>query len=192
MIVSLGGNGISRLNKAISLVEKNYTKNNIIIVTGYEGTNRTKENNIPDARLDIIKDLKNKNIKFILNPDLKNTAEEIIFVKKYMKNNDLKDVTFVTEPPHSRRILLLANILVKGDTNDFRYKIISYDTEYWDSNKYYKNNKAKEYALLEFIKIIYNLTYYSLFSNLEFVNYFEKDLEELKSEVSYKIKNLSN
>ncbi len=117
LIVSLGGNGYLRLQKSISLVEQNFS--NTIIITGYDGTKVTKAKNIPDPRLKVINNEKYKNINFIINPNLKNTAEEIIYVKKYMKENNLKDVTFVTEKPHSRRILILVNLL--GEKGDFKF-----------------------------------------------------------------------
>lgn len=187
LIVSLGGNGYLRLQKSISLVEQNFS--NTIVITGYDGTKITKERNVPDPRLKVINVEKYKHINFIINPDLKNTAEEIIFVKKHMKDNNLKDVTFVTEKAHSRRILILANIL--GENDNFKYKIVSYDTKYWDSNEYYKNRYAREYAFTEAVKIIFNVTYYGIFYNLGIHNFFDKDIEELKPMILNKIRNLA-
>jgi len=189
LIVSLGGNGCTRLQKSISLTEKGFS--NTIIVTGYDGTKVTKAKNIPDPRLKIINNEKYKNINFVINPDLKNTAEEIIFVKKYMKENNVTNVTFVTEKPHSRRILILANILEKGYDKNFTYKIVSNDLYYWTSNEYYKNKYSREYAFTELVKIIFNVTYYKFFHNLGFNNIFEKDLEKLKPLILNKIKNLA-
>ena len=77
LIVSLGGNGYLRLQKSISLVEQNFSST--IIITGYDGTKATKAKNIPDPRLKVMEEEKYKNINFIINPDLKNTAEEIGF-----------------------------------------------------------------------------------------------------------------
>jgi uncharacterized SAM-binding protein YcdF (DUF218 family) len=184
LIVSLGGNGYLRLQKSLSLVEQNFSST--IIITGYDGTKATKAKNIPDPRLKVMEEEKYKNINFIINPDLKNTAEEIVFVKKYMKENNLKDVTFVTEKPHSRRILILANIL--GEKSDFKYKIVSYNIKYWQSEEYYKNKYAREYAFIELVKIIYNVLYYGVFYNLGIDIFFEKSIEELRPLILNKIK----
>lgn len=190
LIVSLGGNGLLRLQKSISLVEKEFS--NTIIITGYEGTKITKAENIPDPRLKVIENEKYKKINFIINPDLKNTAEEVIFVKKYMKENNLSNVTFVTEKPHSRRILILANILEKGYDKNFTYKIVSNDLNYWDSNEYYKNKHSREYAFTEFIKIIFNVTYYGIFYNLGFEYIFKNQIEELEPIISNTIKKFAS
>lgn len=187
LIVSLGGNGYLRLQKSISLVEQNFS--NTIIITGYDGTKITKAKNIPDPRLKVINNEKYKNINFIINPDLKNTAEEIIYVKKYMKENNLKDVTFVTEKPHSRRILILANLL--GEKGDFKYKVVSNESKYWESKEYYKNKHAREYAFTETVKIIFNVIYYGIFYNLGIHNFFDERIEELKPIILNKIKNFA-
>ena len=80
-----------------------------------------------------------------------------------MKENNLTNVTFVTEEPHSRRILILANILEKNNDKSFTYKVVPNDLYYWSSNEYYKNKYAREFAFTEVVKIIFNITYYGIF-----------------------------
>ncbi len=77
LIICLGGgNYENRGKKSLELYEKDFVKTNTIIFTGY--TN--------------IKDFKGANI--VVNRNLQNTYEEVIFVKNYMKENGLKSATF--------------------------------------------------------------------------------------------------
>lgn len=180
LIVSLGGHGIKRTNVALNLEKRGYLNNNTIILTGYEGTKRTKSKNIPDARLQLISNPIYNHINFIHNEKPKNTAEEVIYIKKFMKKNRLKHVTFITEKPHSRRVLLLLNILETKDDENLNYQIVESNLSYWNSKYYYKNKHSREYVFKEVIKIAYNLIAYGIFYKLGILNYFEKNIEELK------------
>lgn len=77
MIICLGGgNYENRGKKSLELYEKDFVKTNTIIFTGY--TN--------------IKDFKGANI--VVNRNLQNTYEEVIFVKNYMKREWTKKCYF--------------------------------------------------------------------------------------------------
>ncbi|TLP36824.1 YdcF family protein [Arcobacter arenosus] len=178
LIVSLGGNGISRLKTSIELQKQGYINSNIIVLTGYEGTALTKSKNIPDARLKIVNQKKYNYINFIREENLKNTAEEVIFVKKFMKRKNFKSVIFVTEPPHSRRVLLLANILNIESEKEFDYTVVESKLKYWNSKTFYKNKHSREYAFNEIIKIPYNLIKYGIFYNLGFIPKLNNDMKK--------------
>lgn len=193
LLVCLGGHGISRTKVALNLEKQGYLNTNTIILTGYEGTKTTKKNNIPDARVKLIKQNKYTHINFIHNEKLKNTAEEVIFIKKYMKKNNMKSVTFVTEAPHSRRVLLLANILETNNDNNFIYKVVEHKISYWNSTNYYKNKYSREYAYKEYLKIIYNLFAYGIFYNIGLLTFLEDNtsIEEVKPLFNSFVKKIS-
>lgn len=75
-----------------------------------------------------------------------------------------------------------------GEKSDFKYKIVSYNIKYWQSEEYYKNKYAREYAFIELVKIIYNVLYYGVFYNLGIDIFFEKSIEELRPLILNKIK----
>ena len=52
----------------------------------------------------------------VIDESPKNTKEEVLFIKKYMKDHAYKSALLVTDPPHSRRVSLLTSLVsVEGD-----------------------------------------------------------------------------
>ena len=189
LLVCLGG-GKTRINKTLELYEKKFLKSNIIILTGYEGSRDNKLSNIPDKRLIKIRDAKYKSINFIINYDLKNTAEEIIFVKKYMKKNKLKSAIFITEEAHSRRVMLLIKFLKNSNDENLSFRVVKNDVYFWNKDNYYKNKFAREYAYKELIKIVYNTLAYGILYKFGYLENFEKYFENTKPIIIKKINEL--
>ena len=166
LIICLGGgNYENRGKKSLELYEKDFVKTNTIIFTGY--TN--------------IKDFKGANI--VVNRNLQNTYEEVIFVKNYMKENGLKSATFVSEAPHSKRILLFTKLFGMGD---FEFNVVGSDYE-WDAKYYYKYPHMTAFVFTEITKIFYNLFLYGLLDTLglkeSFQNNFQEEILEGKREI---------
>ena len=164
LVVCLGGNK-DRIFKALELYEKRYLLSNKIILTGYENPKsyNIKSNETEDLRFRTINQKMYSSIDFIYKNELKSTAEEILFVKEYMKNNNFNTVTFITENPHSRRVKFLFDIL--DNKISLKANIVSSNYEIWNSNKYYLNKHTLIYSLLECLKIFHNIIFYKLFAN---------------------------
>ena len=183
LLVCLGGNK-DRINKTLELFEKGYLSSNKIILTGYENP---KSYNIlnsenKDLRLTIIAQEKYKDIDFIHKEKLKSTAEEILFVKNYMIKHNIKDVIFITETPHSRRVDFLFNILLPKE--NLNIKIVANDYKIWDTKTYYKNKHTLIYSLLECLKIVHNIIFYKIFYNVVFFNDLKNIFNTYKSELT--------
>ena len=154
LIVCLGGGEeYVRIKKAISI----YQDGNLLLVTG--GTNFTKKDPMQDDRISYL--AKYPNIKYEYNPSLKNTADELIFIKKIIKNNNYKSITIVSDPYHTRRIEILAN-LFDFKKSGIELNIIGTDLNWWNKSNYYKEKKAIKAAFTELIKIPYNFIKYGL------------------------------
>jgi len=123
----------------------------------------------------------------VYNPKgLKNTYEEVTFVKRYMKEKDLKSATFISEAPHSRRILLFGSIF--GE-DDFEFSVVGSKYDKWNKKYYYQNPDTKSYAFSELTKIFYNLFVYGVLEPLglkeNFDDSFSDEVRQLKSLVRF-------
>ena len=154
LIVCLGGGEeYVRIKKAISI----YQDGNLLLVTG--GTNFTKKDSMQDKRISYL--VKYPNIKYEYNPSLKNTADELLYVKKIMKDYNFKNVSIVSDPFHTRRIQILAD-LFDFEKVGIELNIVGSDLSWWNKSTYYKEEKAIEVAFSELIKIPYNFIKYGL------------------------------
>jgi hypothetical protein len=166
LLVCLGGGFYkNRVEKTKELFESDYLKKDKIIFTGY----------------DKIKNFDNVNI---INPKgLKNTYEEVVYVKNYMKENGLKSATFISEAPHSRRILLFSKFFGDGE---YQFNVVKSEYE-WDAQYYYKYPHMRAYVFSEITKIFYNFFLYGLLKNLglkeQFENNFHQEIIEGKREI---------
>ena len=157
VIISLGGDDNHRIKKAIELYENSFSKKRLIIITG--GTEFTKRDNKIDSRIKYINSL-NKEINYIYNPDTKTTAQELIYLKKYLFENNLKKAIIVSDAFHTRRIKMLIDIL--GFDEDIELSVVKTEVPWWDDKEYYKNSLALKLALSEVLKIPYNYIKYQI------------------------------
>ena len=157
VIISLGGDDNHRIKKAIELYENSFSKKRLIIITG--GTEFTKRDNKIDSRIKYINSL-NKEINYIYNPDTKTTAQELIYLKKYLFENNLKKAIIVSDAFHTRRIKMLIDIL--GFDEDIELSVVKTEVPWWDDKEYYKNSLALKLALSEVLKIPYNYIKYKI------------------------------
>ena len=179
LLVCLGGGDYkTRIQKTMELYEKKYLKTDTIILTGYVNSKHEVQKGIvEDKRITFINN-HYKDINIIINKNLKNTAEEVKFIKSYMIKNKLENVTFISDPAHSKRILLFSDFLnIKGDEN-LSYKVVAAYDKYWQKYTYYKNKYSLTYALTEFSKILYGIFVYGILENLGLLETFEDSFKE--------------
>ena len=116
--------------------------------------------------------------------------EEILYVKDFIKEKNLTSVTFITEPPHSKRIEFFWNNFGEK-LNHVSFSVVASEFPSWNSSKYYENNLSIKYAFSEIIKLIYNFILYGLFENFgfkeEFESTYKKEIKELKKEFNIKL-----
>ena len=154
LIVCLGGGEKNlRIEKSISI----YQNGNLLLITG--GTEFTIKDPMKDDRISYL--AKYPNIRYEYNPSLKNTADELIFIKEIIKNNNFKSVTIVSDRYYTRRIEILAN-LFDFKKLEIELNIVGTDLNWWDKSSYYKEKKAIKVAFTELIKIPYNFIKYGL------------------------------
>lgn len=176
LIVCLGG-GTNNLRhkKTIELYKNGFLKNKYIIFTGGSYIYKNTYINIEE------------NINLIKNNKVKNTMEEILYIKDFIKEKNLSSVIFVTDAPHSRRVKFFWDTFGEK-LKDVSFTIVASDLTSWDSSKYYTNDFSLKYAFSELTKLVYNSILYGLLEKLglkkDFDNYFEDDLKNAKGIIS--------
>ena len=147
IIVCLGGGTIERVKKSIELFEKGYAGKQVFLLIGETWYNQPYiKKNHPD-------------IPIVIDEDPKNTKEEILFIKQYMKKNGYKSALIVTDPPHSRRVSLLTSRLSAEGDETMTFRVIGSDVKWWDRENYYKNERARGFVGHESIKVLYHLIF---------------------------------
>jgi len=179
ILVCLGGGDYKlRVKKTLELYEQNLSSSKVIILTGnVNSTREEKEGIVEDKRITYLKNNSLKKIHIVLNKDLKNTAQEIRYIKEYMLEHKLKSATFITEPPHSRRILLFSKIISVDDDSDLSFYVVGADYKNWDTDTYYEDKYAKRYAFSESIKMIYGLFVYGVLDKVGLLEWFENNFK---------------
>ena len=154
LIVCLGGGfHINRVKKSIELYQKGYLKGDYIIYTGVKSLSKN-----------VYQDIKN-NTNIIINDKVKNTMEEILYIKSFIKEHHLNSVTIITEIPHSRRVKIFWDNFGE-DLKDIHFSVVQSELPNWNSEKYYENKFSREYAFSELTKLVYNFFVYGILENI--------------------------
>ena len=158
MIVCLGGGkNLILVKKSVVLYDSDYSKNNVLIVTGR--TPFTQKNQYADKRMAYLYEL-DSNISVVYNPYTRNTAEDILYIKKYMQGHRYSTVTIMIDSPHSRRVKIWAGIL--GLKDKYTVNLVGSDEDWWGREQYYLNDKSRYSAFSELLKIPYNYLLYGI------------------------------
>lgn len=186
LLVCLGGGKYeTRIEKTIEVYKQTYLKTNNIILTGYvNNPNEVKKKILEDKRITYIKENISNDLNILFEKNLKNTVEEVRFVKKYMKENNLNTVTFISDPAHSKRIILFFKYLTNIDDENFSYQVVAAEDIEWNKSNYYENKYSFSYAITELAKIFYGFVKYGILEKFGldkyFETYFDDELKEAK------------
>lgn len=135
IIIVLGGGKDTRIKKGLELYKENFSNSNQIVIPHKNFTNAVLSKGYLE---NFIKKYEINESMIIYLERLPNTVEELIEIKKYLKQNDFKSVLFVTHPTHTLRIKLLANLLEDYEKEDIKINFASADhTKVWSSQYYF-------------------------------------------------------
>ena len=163
IIVYLGGGLNEPAEKSLLLYQKGYSKSGKIIYTGPKRFFYTQY----FGKLNRSVDKKSFFLEHGLRPEqliynnASNTMKEIKFVKHYLIKHGLQSALFVTDPTHSRRVMLLSK-LAGYKRSGIRITIVGSGVKWWDPSFYYLSKEGLAYSLLEVIKIPHNILFYGL------------------------------
>ncbi len=145
IIVCLGGGTIDRVKKSIELLEGGYSEKEVFLLIGESWYNQPYiKKNYPDMNI-------------VIDESPKNTKEEVLFIKQYMKKHGYKSALVVTDPPHSGRVKLLTSLIwVEGDEN-MTFAMIGTEVKWWDAEEYYKSERARGFVMHEVMGMVFHL-----------------------------------
>lgn len=190
IIVCLGGGDGARIKRALELYTQGYSRSNLLVLTGDDRTKKRKKLGMDDKRIEFLKKTNQyKNINLVHYKAIGNTKVEVIFIKKYMQEHHLNSAIIVSDPPHSRRIQLLLDLINVTNDNKLQFNIVSSNVSWWDTTKYYKSKKATAFAAREAIKLVYA---YIAFGLLEKIGLYDNTRELMMPYYKYFKRKIDN
>ncbi len=161
IIVSLGGGDGRRIKIALALYQKGFSRSGKFLYTGREIVNPALSTAFSKTLFLEKNGVPAENIVYIPRGVIFNTAEELFFIKDYMRLHGYKSVLIVSSPSHARRIKTIAGWIADFHKTDLTYYVTAYH-EISDNplSCLWNKEERKEY-FLEFEKLIYNLLKYS-------------------------------
>lgn len=183
IIICLGGGNLDRPKKALELYENNYSLKKIVILTGDERTKKDKDNNLDDKRIIYLKENLIDINNIIHEKTLKNTIEEIRYIKEYLIKNQYKSAIIISDPPHAKRVKYLINKIHKSGDEYLNFSIVKSEVNWWDKEIYYMNKKAQVFALSEGFKLIYSYFIYELVEPLGLTAFLDEYITPKANEI---------
>ncbi len=163
VIVCLGGGDGARLRKSLALYQEGYAHSGIIILTGNTEIGYGKNQY---SKIDYLTRHGVPRDAIVFLPNTSNTMKEVLALKHYLLQHGLHSVMFVSDPPHSRRIRMLANTVASYNKAGIVAQEVSSEPAWWNTDAYYNNKKALGYVAAEIIKLPTNFIAYMIFEPL--------------------------
>lgn len=183
IIICLGGGNLDRIKKAFELYEKDFSLKKIIILTGDERTIKDKDNNLDDKRIKYLKENHMDTNNIIHEKTVKNTIEEINYIKKYMTKKQYVSAIIISDPPHTKRIKYLLSKIDKSNDEHLSFTIVKSDVSWWNKEIYYENKKAQMFALSEYFKLVYSYFIYEIAEPFGFVSFLDEIITPKANEI---------
>jgi uncharacterized SAM-binding protein YcdF (DUF218 family) len=183
LIISLGGGDLNRIKKSFELYQSGYSIKKIIILTGDERSPKDKDKNSDDKRIKYLKENHLNTDNIIHEETVKNTIEEIHYIKEYMIKKQYISAIIVSDPPHTKRIRYLLNKIHKSNDDNLSFTLVKSDVLWWNKEIYYKNKKAQMFALSEYFKLIYSYFIYEIAEPLGFVTLLNEKVTPKANEI---------
>ncbi len=163
VIVCLGGGSGERVERTLQLYQQGYSRFQKIILTGSIEVRGNR--NLRNKRQYLIDNGVPKD-KILFLPKTTNTMKEMRILKHYLLDHHLQSVMIVSDPPHSRRIMFLANSIAHYRDNGLSVRVVSSHPQWWNQQEFYKNRKALSYVVAEIIKFPTNILVYMVIEPL--------------------------
>lgn len=155
VIVCLGGGAKERIVKAVELYENHYSIHDILLLTGDNRSKIRLLKKLDDDRIEYLKNHHYNSIHIVQNKEVKNTKEEIVFIKKYLIQHNYKSAIIVSNTPHTRRIKILLSLLKVKSSENLTFYVVGSQEKWWHSCCYYRNKQALSFAVRELVKLYY-------------------------------------
>ncbi len=167
IIVDLGGEWYGhRIKKTLELYKAGYAKSDYIVLTGSRQLQLQEEGHCFSDKIHYLRYHHIDSGHIIYAPGTYNTAEEIAYLKSLMIRHGWHTALIVTDPPHSRRILFLAQWIYDCPNASLHCIVVGDDVRWWHPDTYFLHRQSLLYALSELTKLSFYLVKYGIFYKL--------------------------
>lgn len=186
VIVYLGGGAIERIEKTLELYQKGYSQSGKLIYTGNRLYQTTRKNyTLHDKKEFFISHGVLATNLIHGKQNTGNTVREVEFVKKYMLAHHLHSVIFVTDPPHSRRVKILAEHIANYEDAKLKFFVIGTDVVWWEKSTYYFERNALIFVASEMIKLPYNYLTYGILEKYGWLQFVKDNFKDTFDKLKY-------
>jgi uncharacterized SAM-binding protein YcdF (DUF218 family) len=147
-IVVLGGATGDRISIGLRLWKKGFS--DTILITGSPDGTSPYYN---DWREYVLLKHGMKPEKIIKDSSAKSSWDEAVLIKKIMGIQDWHRVLIVSDPPHTRRLMMTYRRVFEG--TDYDYRIIKTTPAWWNAERWWENTASGSFVLMELIKLTY-------------------------------------
>lgn len=193
IIAVLGGDWSgNRIKKGLELYKKKYSKSGLMIVNRWSQIYVEENGTVYTNDAGYLKGHGVDEKRIIQISGAGKTMYEIRAIKKIMNAKKLHSVIIVTDPPHSRRVSMLADTLENYRKDGINFIIVGAEQKWWDKKHYYKNNIALSYALEETVKLLANYFKYGILERFGLLGFAQKIYEPFGGKLKLFIQSVIN
>lgn len=156
LIVSLGGEWGSRVQKAAELYREGYSSR--ILLTGYEGGAIGPKTKFLNWRPQFLQDNGVPQSALLFDASARNTWEEAVITLALLKQQGWNSVIVVSDPPHMRRLHWVWSKVFEGSGKKF--VLVSSSPEWWIPAHWWGNDESKSFVVMEYVKLAYYIFKY--------------------------------
>ncbi len=156
VLVAMGGDDGFRIRKVTALFAQGYAPR--VLVTGLEGAPEAERRVYLDWRVQMLAGKGIPPDQMVLESSAKNSFEEAAATLALMRSRGWQTALIVSAPPHMRRLDWVWGRVFAG--SGMRYRLVASEPEWWEADRWWRNEKSGQFVLTELIKLGYYLVKY--------------------------------
>ena len=157
LIVLLGGDAGARSRQGLELFRKGYAPR--ILLTALEEGEPEVQPSYLNWRARFLEKAGVPRARILVEARSQNTWDEAQYTLALMKQQGLRRVIVVSDPPHLRRLQWVWARTFKD--SGIRFMLCPSHPSWWDSRKWWGNEVSLKFVVNEYIKIVYYVFKYS-------------------------------
>lgn len=151
VIVALGGGGIERVQRALTLYKEGYARK--VLLTGLDRDPERRSNYYLHWRSRLLLDGGVPSEALLFEDQSRNSYEEANNIALLMKNRQWKTALVISDPPHLRRLdMVWASACSQ---HDLAYRLIATESPAWNASGWWRDKVWAKFVGMELLKLSY-------------------------------------
>lgn len=151
LIVALGGDNGSRIDKAAELYRRGFAPN--VLLTGLENGHTATRSHYLNWRAGFLVEQGVPAEVLIFDDVSASSWDEAVNTLQLMKSRGLKLVLVVSDPPHLRRLDWVWGKVFAGSGKG--YRLVAAPMTGWDAARWWQKEASAQFVIVEYIKLGY-------------------------------------